>query len=328
MSSHEDKSGRPGCDGIDPQRRLLLGAGLAALVAPPQLRMPAAAEMPDDDASVLVLGRISDNPKVHYDELKPLLDYVVPRMADVGIREGRILMARDAQQMVSYLRRGKVDWVSETSGGGMLLADRAQAQVLLLTERDGVARYRTVFLARRDSPIESLVQLRGRSIAFQNPTSTSAYFLPVAEMLRNGLRLELLLSPSDRPMPHSVGYVFARTELNIATWVHKKLVDAGTLSDIDWSNPGRVPAVYRDDLRVIHRTSEIPRALELVRGSLHARIRMRLRDVLLEAASDPDAREPMLRYFKTTRFMPLDPISERALRDLRRGVVLVRTNVE
>src|SRR5690606_19387522 len=32
------------------------------------------------DPHVLVLGRISDDPKAHYEQLKPLLDYVVPRM--------------------------------------------------------------------------------------------------------------------------------------------------------------------------------------------------------------------------------------------------------
>ena len=56
---------------------------------------------------VLVLGRISDDPKAHYEQLQPLLDYVVARMHDVGITEGRILMARDPQQMASYLRRGR-----------------------------------------------------------------------------------------------------------------------------------------------------------------------------------------------------------------------------
>ena len=55
------------------------------------------AQVPGDEAEegVLVLGRISDDPKAHYEQLKPLLDYLVPRMADVGIRRGRILMARD-----------------------------------------------------------------------------------------------------------------------------------------------------------------------------------------------------------------------------------------
>ncbi|MDQ3056423.1 MAG: metal-binding protein, partial [Pseudomonadota bacterium] len=62
-----------------------------------------------DDPHVLVLGRISDDPKAHYEQLKPLLDYVVPRLAAVGIREGRVLMAKDVQQMASYLRRGRVD---------------------------------------------------------------------------------------------------------------------------------------------------------------------------------------------------------------------------
>lgn len=56
-------------------------------------------------SNVLVLGRISDDPKSHYAQLQPLLDYVVPRMRDVGITEGRILMASDSQRMGSYLRR-------------------------------------------------------------------------------------------------------------------------------------------------------------------------------------------------------------------------------
>jgi phosphonate transport system substrate-binding protein len=73
------------------------------------------------DPHVLVLGRISDDPKAHYEQLKPLLDYVIPRMAGVGIREGRILMARDEQQMTSYMRRGRVDWVTETAATGLML---------------------------------------------------------------------------------------------------------------------------------------------------------------------------------------------------------------
>ena len=87
---------------------------LAAALAP----VAHAADL-EDASHVLVLGRISDDPKEHYEQLKPLLDYVVPRMASVGIREGRILMAHDVQQMNSYLRRGRVDWVTETPGTGM-----------------------------------------------------------------------------------------------------------------------------------------------------------------------------------------------------------------
>ena len=282
----------------------------------------------DDSRHILVLGRISDDPKTHYEQLKPLLDYVVPRMADVGIREGRVLMARDAQQMASYLRRGQVDWVTETAGTAMLLQQRASAQPLLLTERDGVSRYRGVLFVRRDSGLGSLEDLRGRSVAFQNNASTSAYFLPTIELLRRKLSPSLLLSPMDKPSDQTVGYVFARSELNVGVWVHKRLVDAGTMSDIDWNNPQRVPPSFRKDLEVIHTSEPVPRALEMVRGDLEPRVLARLREVLLDAAADPEAREALQYFFRTTRFMPIDDPTQQVLRRLSIGVAQVRADVE
>lgn len=310
-----------------------IAAGLLCLAAAftpvTSSSVASAAEAPVlDDAHVLVLGRISDDPKEHYEQLKPLLDYVVPRMADVGIREGRILMAHDVQQMNSYLRRGRVDWVTETPGTGMLLQQGSGAKPLLLTERDGVSRYTTVFFARRDSGIRSLKDIRGRRIAFQNPYSTSAYYVPASELLDQGLQLEILLSPMDRAEPDVVGYIFARTELNIATWVHKRLVDVGVMSNLDWQNPQRVPAAFRNDLQIIYESPPYPRALEMVRGGMDPKVAARLREVLLEASTDPDAREALLRFFKTTRFMPVDEGSQHTLQYIGEGVQRIRTEVE
>ena len=210
----------------------------------------------------------------------------------------------------------------------MLLDQGSGATPLLLTERDGVSKYTTVFFARSDSGIRSLDDLRGRSVAFQNPYSTSAYYVPAAELLERNLRLEILLSPMDRPSDASVGYLFARTELNIATWVHKRLVDVGVMSNLDWQNPERVPLAFRNDLRIVHETPPYPRALEMVRGDLDPKIRARLREVLIEAAKDPDAREALLRFFKTTRFLPLDESDEAALRYIGGGVKRIRAEVE
>lgn len=300
---------------------------LALLLVTLALAWPAHA-LPDDTSGVLVLGRISDDPRVHYEQLKPLLDYIVPRLANVGIREGRILMAKDSQQMASYLRRGRVDWVTETSGMAMLLQQRADAKPLLLTERDGSSHYHSVFFARRDSAIRALPDLRGRSVAFQRPSSTSAYFMPAAELLAQGLPLEILLSPTDRRDFDVVGYLFARSELNIATWVHKGLVDAGVMSNLDWENPRRLPAAFRRDFVIIGRTEDYPRAIELVRGDLDAKIASRLREVLLQASQDPDAADALLRFFGTTRFMPIDAASQHMLERMGRGVARVRADVE
>ncbi|MFT4178594.1 MAG: phosphate/phosphite/phosphonate ABC transporter substrate-binding protein [Thermomonas sp.] len=282
----------------------------------------------DDDASVLVLGRVSDDPKAHYDQLKPLLDYVVPRMASVGIRSGRVLMAKDLQQMGSYLRRGRVDWINETAGNAAVLERRGVAHAFLSSERERATSYHSVFFVRNDSPVRGLQDLAGRSIAFQSPYSTSAYYLPAAKLLEQGLTLEPLLSPMDKASPDMVGYLFARTELNITTWVHKRLVDVGVLSNLDWANPQRMPAAFARDFRIIGRTQEVPRALILARSGLPPAVEARLREVLLEAVMDPEAGEALRRFSGTSRFVPMGDEDRRALEQLGAGVQRVRAEVE
>jgi phosphonate transport system substrate-binding protein len=280
-----------------------------------------------EPSSVLVLGRISDDPQNHYEQLKPLLDYVVPRMREVGIREGRILMARDAQQMASYLRRGRVDWVTETAGTAMLLEQRSGAHPMLLTERGGVRQYSTVFFVRRDSPLQRLDQLRGHTLALQSTLSTSAYLVPVTTLLDLGLHPEIL-GPKDVPGPGAVGYVFARTELNIAAYVHKRLVDAGAFSDLDWNDERHVPAAFRRDFRVLETTAPVPRAVEMVRADLSPAVERRLREVLLQAANDPKAAPALRKFFNTSGFYPVDAASQHRLEQLREGLQRVRMQVE
>jgi phosphonate transport system substrate-binding protein len=297
---------------------------LAMLVALAAVPTPASA---DDAPGVLVFGRVSDDPKSQFVPMKALLDYVVGHMADVGIHEGRILMAPDALQMASYLRRGRVDWVSETGAGAMLLKQRADAETLLLAERDGIRRYHTVYFSRRDSKVRSIDDLRGHRIAFQNRTSTSAYFIPSMELLEHGLVMEILGSPFDTPAPNSVGYVFARTERNIATWVHKGLVDVGAVSNLDWSNPQHIPEFFKSDFVILRESSDVPRGVEMVRNGLDPKVQARLRAVLLGMADDPAGSAALNRYH-AVRFFDLDDRDRRDLKRLNAGVVRVRAEIE
>ena len=281
-----------------------------------------------DGSGVLVLGRVSDDPKSQYESMKALLDYAVERMGDVGIHEGRILMARDALQMASYLRRGRVDWVSETAAGAMLLQKKTGAETLLLSERNGIRRYHTMYIARRDGQVKSLEQLRGHRIAFQNRTSTSAYFIPAMELLEMKLPMEILGSPSDAPAESSVGYVFARTERNIATWVHKGLVDVGAVSNLDWANPRHVPEFFKADLVILRESGEVPRGVEIVRKNLDPEIRARLREVLLGMAGDPQAVSILSRFHQSLQFFDLDERDRRELGRLQAGVARVGAEIE
>lgn len=305
--------------------RLICRLLLLALV----LGSPAWAQSgPGSGTSTLVLGRVSDDPKRDAEQLQPMLDYVVPRLRNVGIREGRILMARDAGQMHSYLRRQRVHWISDSAVMALEYQRRTGASLLLATERGGELTYASVFFTWRGSGIRALDDLRGRSIGFQNAYSTSSYVLPSAELLRAGLDMDLLLSPLDRPVPDRVGYLFARSEGNVLAWVQKHLMDAGAFSDLDWQRAISLRPELAGELEIFHTTKAVPRGIEVTAPTLDAAVRERLREVLLAAGEDPLAREALQKFFGTDRFVPLDADTRVGLEHLRADLALVREHLE
>ncbi len=302
--------------------RFLVGLMLAAPLA--HAAEPASARR----EQTLVLSRLSDDPQRDIQGLRPLLDYVVARMGDVGIVEGRILMARNAAQMIGFLRHHRVDWVTETAATAAEFRHRTNAEVVLVADRGGQANYHSVLFTWRGSGIATVADLNGRSIAFQNPTSTSGFVLPTAHMLRAGLELEMLLSPFDKPDVQHVGYTFADTEANIVIWVQKRIVDAGAFSDLDWNALDHMPAGFRDGLVIIDQTAPAPRGLELVAAGLNPKIKARLVQVLRDAGDDPQAREALRSYFGVTHFTPLDAALRRELDRIQDDTELVRRELE
>ncbi len=285
-----------------PARRVLLALLACVLV----LAVGVVSAADRDRDRTLVIGKVSTNPKKHYRYLKPMAEYVVARMHDLGIDRVEVLMARNNRQMARYLRKGQVDWVTETVFSAIEFEDRAGAEILLLKWKKGVPAYHTVFFAREDSGIRTLADLKGRVITLQDAGSTSGFFVPAAELIGAGLQLEHLDSPRDSASGDRVGYVFATEEINMSTWVHKGLVDAGAFANLDWQKEDHLPRVFRDSMHIFHRSEDFPRALELVRKDLRPEVKQRLKEILLAAHEDPGASAALYAYQRTKRFAELD----------------------
>ncbi len=278
-------------------------------------------------STTLVIGRVSDNPKKHYERLKPMLDYALERMRDLGVTEGRVLFAKDNDQLVRYVRQGKIDWVTETAFAAVLLQDRAGAEILLRKWKKGVPHYHTVFFALKGSGIGSLDDLAGRVIAFEDRGSTSAYLVPSSVLVRHGMEIVQLDSPRDRAPSDLVGFVFSGEELNTSTWVHKGLVDAGAFSNLDWDS-SELPVAFREQMQIFHETRPLPRALELVRSGLDPRVKERLKEILLATVEDPAAQDVLMAYEETTRFDEPNGDIMAALDEIRSMRRVVRTALE
>ena len=110
--------------------------------------------------------------------------------------------------------------------------------------------------------------------------------------------------------------------------MHKGLVDAGGFSDQDWDSLQRLSESFRRDLVIVHTTEPVPRAMEVVAGNMEPAVAARLREVLLGASADPQAREALRQFFRTTGFYETDAATGRALDALRHDARAVREALE
>lgn len=294
--------------------------------------MPSSAWARDGSAAssrrhTLVIGRVTDDPKKHYAHLKPLLLYVAEHMKDLGITATKVRLAKNNDQMTRYLKQGQVDWVTETLFSTVIFQDEAGAEPLLRRWKGGVSRYHTVFFTRMNSAISSLADLTGKTIAFEDPGSTSAYVVPAAILVDTGLALTPLGSPREKPPTAKVGYVFSGHEINTSTWVYQGIVDVGVLSNLDWENEEHLPLAFKHNLKIIHQTRQLPRAVELVRAGLDPRIKQRLTEILLNAHNDADAQTALQAYQQTTKFDQLDNEFWKDLEEVRRLLKILQTQL-
>jgi phosphonate transport system substrate-binding protein len=264
---------------------------------------------------VLVLGQVSERPDKDYAQLRPMVEHAAAQLSGLGVSSGEVRLYAEAEDLVTAMRRGEVDWVTETAFTAARLVHEAGARPLLRKWKRGQRDYQSIIYTRADSPVRNLHDLVGQTIAFEHVDSFSSYFLPRRLLEQQGLQLRPLENVQQTAEPGLVSYIFSRTEQNNALWVHKGLSVAGSLNNNDWDNPARVPLGLRADLRIIYRSASYPRALELVSAGLEPALALALQDLLLGMVPETFP-ELLARYEQTTGFEPILPDDMQLLTDI------------
>ncbi len=248
------------------------------------------------NAGTLTIGRVSNDPEKTHRQLKPILDYVVDKLHDVGVVDGAILIAKDQNEMIAYLKQRKVDWLQKGVFDALTFQKDAGAEIVLRSWREQVPNYYSIIFSRKDSSVGSLKDLLGKKIAFQDKDSTSAFFVPSAVLRKAGFALVELSTPSEKVPAGKIGYVFAGKELSITTWVHRGLADAGAYHNQNWDKPTDNPEGMKKDLRIIYQGKPMPRMIEMFAKDLDPKIKAKLKQILLHAHEDPAAKEALNAY--------------------------------
>ncbi|MDA1101625.1 MAG: phosphonate ABC transporter, permease protein PhnE [Proteobacteria bacterium] len=139
----------------------------------------------------------------------------------------------------------------------------------------GSPNYQSLFVVRDDSAITTLAEVRGRRIAVGDPHSTSGYNVPRRELADIGIRID---SGSD-----FIKIVQASNHDEALRMVIDGVVDVAPVSSVNYYENVRTGAIQRGQLRIIHKSPDIPGAPLVYAASLAPALKRRIKDIVLGA---------------------------------------------
>jgi phosphonate transport system substrate-binding protein len=186
----------------------------------------------------------------------------------------RAQVASDYAGVIEAVRSRRVDLAFVHPVGYVLANREAGCQILVRDVWQGKTAYTARFYVRKGSGIEKVDDLRGKTVAFVDPASSSGYIYPMVLLIKRGL-------VKDRdPKSFFKDAFFAGThEAALQSVVHGR-VDAAASFD-------KAPELYLQDKALIERlafvgeTPEIPEAGICARPGLNPETLARVKAALL-----------------------------------------------
>jgi phosphonate transport system substrate-binding protein len=219
------------------------------------------------------------NPAVVYEDFNPLVAYL---SESIG-KPIRIVIARNYIDHVMKLGSGEVDMGFVGPSPYVKVKDKFGGIELLARMRmEGEINDRMVIIAHRDSGIDSISELRGKTFAFGDHQSFGSHFLPRYVLNNNGIELKDLKA-----------YDYVKSHDNVALSVLHGDFDAGGIRE-------DIYIKYRNrPLKVIEGPISIQPHVIVCRSALGAELKKRLRAALvaLEDKSILKALNPAMEGF-------------------------------
>ena len=268
-----------------------------------------------DEFGVLNLGDIdADEPTKKIKRLTPLAGYLADNLGDLGVREVRVVIAHDIEEMAEFMREGQVDIYFDSPFPTLAVQEKADSQVILRRWKKGHAEYWSVYLAHRESGITQVEDFVGKMVVVEEPHSTSGFVLPIGTLIEQGFVAREATGPAASVAPNEVGYFFARDEQNMIELLLQGRVAGAGFSNQDYEG---LPPEIKEELTVFGSTIVVPRQLVSVRPGLEPEIANRITQVLSDMDQSERGREVLEGFKKTKKFDQLPEESKQAILQLK-----------
>lgn len=168
---------------------------------------------------------------------------------------------------------------------GIAIEDpEAVEPVFTQKQTDGGTGYYSVVVTRADNGVEKLEDLKGKTLAFADPNSTSGYLYPAFELKEQGYDPASFFASTGFAGGHEQGVIAVLNKQYdaAATWVsgvgeYKDGYTSGNLNKMV-----RKGALNMDDIKIVWKSSLIPNGPEVVRKDLPADFKAKYKQFLAD----------------------------------------------
>ena len=193
---------------------------------------------------------------------------------------------------------GKVDigWLATFSY--VLAKEKYDVDLLFIVSRFGSPMYRGQIVARVDSGIESLSDLKNKTFAFVDPASTSGHIFIKTLLLINGYQPDTFFSKS----------LFAGSHNAVIFSVLRGEVDAGATYDDARTAIAKTHPIVFDQIKVVAYTQDIPNDTVCVRKELDPEIKEKIRKGLKSISKTKEGSNILKKIYGISGLMDFDTL--------------------
>jgi phosphonate transport system substrate-binding protein len=190
---------------------------------------------------------------------------------------------------------------------------RSGGKIVPIAQREEDTRFQSVFIAKKDSGIKGLADLKGKQVSFGSQSSTSGHLMPRHFLLQAGLNPE----KDFRRIAYSGAH-----DATIASVVSGK-VDAAALDVTVWRKFVTENKVDTKDVDVFFTTPTFFNYNWSVHADLPADLRQKVTQALLDLdPATPEGKE-ILQLNRATRYIPTSPENYKGIEAAGRSAGLI-----
>ncbi len=235
-----------------------------------------------EDTQPLLLGVIPYiQPKILKNHMSPVYEYLSQKIG----RPVCLNTVSDYESLAKLLEMGKIQlaWFSHASYTE--LKKNNKWEVLCRPYKDNGVVYNGQIIARQDSGIEKISDLKGKTFAYVDRFSGSGFFFPNRLFAKNGIK----------PLEFFSNVVFTHSHIVSIEGVLKGDFDAASVFSTDLlvknSDGGK-------QIKIIALTEPIPNDPLVVRSDMEAGLKEKIKNAMLKMDSDPDGKAYIDRLIK------------------------------